>query len=280
VKIGYNTNGFLFHRLFEALELIAEKGFEVVALSVDIPHIDPFNISNRDIEKIGSKLDNLGLIPILETGGRFVLDPKRKHRPNLIEKRREDREKRIGYLKRCIDIAEMVGARTVVFFSGVLPDGVSKEQAKRFLEQGIFLLHEYAKGKNVRLALEPEPGHLIERINDFKSLSKQIQGVDLGLCMDIGHIEVLGEGNIKKILNGLSINRILQVHIEDAVFGKHIHLEPGEGNIDFLEVFKELKEVGYSGPVCWELSRSCHNAPDAMNLAWDVWEKIKKKLNL
>ncbi len=278
MKIGYNTNGFMYHKLDDALELIAEKGFRAVALFIDRPHIDPFEIKPKEVSRLASLLESFGLEPVVETGARFLLDPRRKHRPNLLENTEEERGRRKDYLKRCIDIAADIGAGTVVFFSGELPEAVEKPIGVSRLRQGVMELHEYSCKLGVSLALEPEPGHLVERIKDYREFASLL-GTDLGLCLDIGHMVVLGEGSIKDELKGLDVSLLTQVHLEDARPGEHVHLEPGEGDVDFQAVFRELDEIGYLGTACWELSRSCHRACDAMEKAWRTWKKYETQID-
>ena len=49
----------------------------------------------------------------------------------------------------------------------------------------------------------------------------------------------------------------------------HEHLQFGEGEIDFSEIFNALKEINYAGLVNVELSRHSRNAVEAAGRAYN-----------
>src|SRR5688572_16483014 len=105
LRYAYNTNGCAHHRLEDALELIAEAGYDGVALTVDWQHFDPFAPGfDRRAEALSRRLKELGLGVVIETGARFLLEPRQKHEPTLISPEREARKRRIAFLKLCIDL--------------------------------------------------------------------------------------------------------------------------------------------------------------------------------
>jgi len=104
VRFAYNTNGVQNHRLEDAVELIADAGYDGVALSLDVHHLDPFApfLPSRAL-KLGQRLDALGLRTVIETGARFLLDPRSKHEPTLISPDPDGRAHRLDFLRRCVE---------------------------------------------------------------------------------------------------------------------------------------------------------------------------------
>src|SRR5690242_3380255 len=113
----FNTNGFAFHRLEDAARVLARIGYDGVALTPDVHHLDPFRAGPSEVAAFRGLLDDLGLEVVVETGARFVLDPERKHRPSLLDEPR-DAARRLDFLKRCVDLAVSLRAPVVSTWSG------------------------------------------------------------------------------------------------------------------------------------------------------------------
>ena len=43
MKLGYNTNGLAHHRLVDAIELLADLGYQSVAITLDAGALDPYD---------------------------------------------------------------------------------------------------------------------------------------------------------------------------------------------------------------------------------------------
>ncbi|MCB9882421.1 MAG: sugar phosphate isomerase/epimerase [Planctomycetes bacterium] len=269
--LGYNTNGLTSHRLADALALLADEGYDAVALTPDVAHLDPMRASARQIDEVAHLVADLGLRTIVETGSRFALDPRRKHRPNLLERDAQERARRLDFLRRHIEIAAVIGAEVVSLWSGVLPKDVRPDEAREHLHRGLDELLADADRHNVVLGLEPEPGMWIETVADATVVFEAQGRPDrLGLTLDVGHLLVTGEGTVQDVLRS-SPMRLVQVHLEDMKPGVHEHLAPGRGDVDFASTLRALQTSGYAGPVCWELSRSSHEAPEVVRLCRDVF---------
>src|SRR3954465_11515264 len=102
--LGYNTNGFAHHRLWDAIEILAELGYEGVALTPDVNHFVTSGDAATMKEVLGGTavcLSELGLRGVIDTGARFILDPRRKHQPTLISPTASERDRRQGFLRAC-----------------------------------------------------------------------------------------------------------------------------------------------------------------------------------
>ena len=104
--LGYNTNGFAHHDPFEAIEVLAGIGYKSVAITLDHGPLNPFCSGfGANLERLKATLQRHGLRNCIETGARFLLDPRHKHEPTLVSECAKDRERRIDFLKRSIDAA-------------------------------------------------------------------------------------------------------------------------------------------------------------------------------
>ena len=269
MRLGYNTNGFAHHRIEDAIGILAEIGYKSVALTLDHYALNPFAPElPQQIDRVRVILKRHGLHSVIETGARFLLDPRLKHHPTLMSAAAQDRERRMHFLRRAIDIAAMLGSDAVSFWSGALADSPGRDAAMEQLVRGCRALLEHAASRSVRLAFEPEPGMFIDRMQAYEELAERLDHRLFGLTIDLGHVHCLDDGPIPAVLERWS-DGLWNVHIEDMRRGVHDHLMFGEGEIDFPPVLAKLTEIGYSGGLHVELSRHSHDAVRVARQSYD-----------
>jgi len=265
--IGYNTNGFAFHRLDDAVDIIADLGYRCVAITVDHYALNPFD---RDVERqtqsLRERLERLGLTAVIETGARFLLDPRRKHYPTLLDRRASGRARRVDFLRRCIDLAAGLGAPAVSFWSGALPPGQQEPVAFSLLSDACRQLADYAAPKQIDLAFEPEPGMFIDTLAGYERLAAAVNRTNFRLTADVGHLQCSETEPPADLLMRVG-RQLANIHLDDMRRGVHDHLFFGEGEVAFDAVFQALRESAYRGPACVELSRHSHNAVDTATRA-------------
>ena len=271
--LGYNTNGLAFHRWQDGLELLAEVGYRAVAITVDQNCLNPFADGFKiELSEMRRTLERLQLRSVIETGARFLLDPRQKHEPTLISSTTDGRSRRVDFLCRCIDIANELNSDAVSFWSGVWR-GDDAIPAWQWLLDGCRRVTDYAEQHHVQLAFEPEPGMLIETLEQYGELAEQVASPRFGLTIDIGHVECVEAGSIADHLRRWAMP-LCNVHIEDMRRGVHEHLRFGEGEIDFPPVMAVLREIGYTGCVNVELSRHCHMAPEVLRESFEFLSRL------
>jgi sugar phosphate isomerase/epimerase len=260
---GYNTNGFAHHRLEDALAVLAELGYEGVALTLDHHALNPFDPAlHSQINAVRTLLRSYRLKAVIETGARFLLDSRRKHQPTLVSPGPDERAYRLEFLERAVYIAAALESPVVSFWSGTPVDGVDRDVLMNRLVEGCQALADIAATKGVRLAFEPEPGMFVDMMDRFAELHERVARPNFGLTLDVGHLHCLGEAIAENIRRWPE--RLWNVHLEDMRRGVHEHLLFGEGEMNFAAVLRDLHEVDYRGGVFVELSRHSH---DAVNTA-------------
>ena len=188
LRYAYNTNGCANHRLADAIALIADAGYSGVALTLDIHHLDPFAPDHeRQAERLGAELARRGLGLVIETGARFLLDPRLKHEPTLVHPEPEARARRIDFLQRAIRICRICGGEVVSFWAGVPRPEIRHDAAWDWLRDGVLKVVDTAREQGVDVALEPEPGMLVETVDDFTALAAELGEAAPRLALDTGH---------------------------------------------------------------------------------------------
>ena len=262
LRYAYNTNGAANHRLDDALRLMAESGYQGAAITLDHHHCDPFAPDWRgEAERIARLLEELNLGAIVETGARFLLNPRAKHEPTLVSPEAEGRDRRVAFLQRAIDIAAIWNADAVSFWAGVPRPGVEEKDAHEWLAEGLERVLDHAASAGIDAAFEPEPGMLIETCGEWERL--HAAHPRLKLALDTGHCIVSQDIDPADAIRRYAAH-LGTVAIEDMATGVHVHLPFGEGDMDIPSVLSALEEIGFERLVSVELSRESPRAHQAI----------------
>jgi sugar phosphate isomerase/epimerase len=162
-----------------------------------------------------------------------------------------DRVRKCGAeeLKRTLDHAADIGARNVVMHLG-FDMGFSLADRVRFtheefpdyyravLSETLSGLKAHACGRS-RLCIENVAGF---RYPLVKPIIEKLLGGNLGLCYDVGHVNVLPPVKRRVELAFLKkhLCHVYHCHIHDNSGARDEHQVPGQGNVDFLPFFRQL----------------------------------------
>jgi sugar phosphate isomerase/epimerase len=264
LRLGYNTNGFAHHRLPDALAVIAELGYRSVGITLDVHHLDPFAPGHEaERREIGVMCRDLDLLPVVETGARFLLDARRKHQPTLLSADPAQRQRRIDFLFRAIDVATaLVGppwGAVVSLWSGSPDDDAAPEVLDERLADSLTIVCERARSRGVTIGFEPEPGMYVEDMATFARIEARVAHPALKLTLDVGHAHLTETAGAEATIRAWA-PKIVNVHVEGMRRGAHDHLVPWEGDLDVRGAVAALRAAGYRGPATLELSRHSHAA--------------------
>ena len=260
LRYGYGTNGLTSHRLEDAIDLLADLGYDGVALTLDHLHLDPFapGLPARTAA-VRRRLERHGLAVVVETGARFLLDPRRKHEPTLVSGER--REVRVDYLHRAVEVAADLAAEAVSFWSGTLPADTDPAAGWDRLSDGVARVLALAERREVVCAFEPEPGMFVDTLDGLLELRRRLDDPALlRVTLDLGHVVCNEPRGLAATVHRAG-DLIANVQVDDMVPGVHEHLEIGTGDVDFVEALGALRASGYAGLASLELPRQAHAAP-------------------
>jgi sugar phosphate isomerase/epimerase len=183
-----------------------------------------------------------------------VNDPRQRYwHPSWIEPDRHYRQIRIDHTTRTLTLAKELGAACITTEPGgpVEPGGSWKAALKLFVEM-LKPVIAHAEKEGVLLLIEPEPGLLIETVDQFLDLMQHIDSPAVGMNFDIGHAYCVKDDPATSIPR--CAKYIRHFHLEDiAATRVHHHLIPGEGVIDFAATLRAIRQIGYAGWVTIEL---------------------------
>ncbi|MDO8588107.1 MAG: 5-keto-L-gluconate epimerase [Armatimonadota bacterium] len=225
--------------LASAVRDVARLGFEGVELHVRNPKEVDLRFVRELIEQSGLAVSAIG------TGQAYVDDHLSLCDPDAGVRRRAAER-----LKDGIDFAAEFDAILIVgLIRGRTAEGMSKDQALELIEDGLRSCLSTAQQKGVTVVLEPINRYETDIINTVSEALDFVEKLDfpnLGLLVDTFHMNI-EEPSIRGSLVSAG-SRIAHVHTADSN-----RWAPGFGHIDFAEVVKTLKEVGYEGYLSAEI---------------------------
>jgi sugar phosphate isomerase/epimerase len=259
MRLGFSTNSIGDVDPLAAVPLLADLGYESLAITLDHHTIDPFAADRSTrIDRWHGALAAAGMNCVVETGARHLLDPLRKHEPTLVSSDPHGRDRRIAFTRLAIDVAADLGAGCVSLWSGVGRDGADADVFLDRLATALEPILDHASARGVSLGFEPEPGMVIDTLARFGRLWKRLgRPPGLGLTVDTGHLECMGEWPLADVLAPWA-GGIVNVHVDDMLACRHEHLPLGTADVDFEPIFDQLAKAGYRGGLHVELPRQSH----------------------
>jgi sugar phosphate isomerase/epimerase len=128
----------------------------------------------------------------------------------------------------------------------IAPEDNQPDAALRTIEE----LAPLADAAGVGLALEVIPNSLSSPAALIRLIEEQLDGLDVGVCLDYGHAHMMGEvGDAIETLSG----HLWTTHVHDNDGHRDEHLVPFEGSIDWDAAMMGTQKIGYDGTLMFEV---------------------------
>ena len=281
VQLAFSTNAYTNYDLDEAVRRIADHGYDGVELLGDDPHAYFPDFGDEDRESVAAALDEtgLGVSNINANTAMGYYDdapPSSFFDPTIVTADDDDRAWRIEYTKRAIDLADAVDSPAVCVATGRPLPGTLPSEAYDYLLDSLHEILDYAEDRDVEVGIEYEPELLVENTDEVLELIDEVGRSSLGINLDVGHAAVYGEDLTETIHR--SAGHITGVHLEDIAGGrrgKHYHLVPGDGDLDFREIFDAFDDIGYDGYATLELYTYPDEPDAAASRSYEALEEYR-----
>jgi len=159
-----------------------------------------------------------------------------------------------AYLKSYIDIYAKLGARWIVVHAGYhFTDDVDMR-----MEAGCARLQrivDYAEKKDAVLYLEnlnrepadAEVHYLAHTVAEWMYYFERIASPNFRMSFTANHAHLVEDG-VDGFIDAIDFSRVGEVRLADCHrLGKEEHLRPGEGDLDFGNLFKRIEAKGFKG---------------------------------
>jgi len=257
--------------LEEKLSLMRQAGYSFMEISIDgtkdrLERLKWDKIKRRKLKGIVEDIE----IPLLT----MCLSAHRKF--PLGSAYQELRNKGIKIMEDAILFAFNMGIRIVqVAGYDVLMDEVSTDKTIETYLNNMKKSVELASKLGVMLAIENVDIHSANSVEKIMYYVNKIKSPWLQIYPDIGNLSAMKLDVLKELKLGET--HIAALHIKDTAESVFRRIPYGEGDVDFISVFKELKRINFHGPLLMEMWADDNK--NNFNIISDVMDWIIDKMN-
>lgn len=277
MKLAFSSNAYMHFSIEDTIRKIAELGYAGIEVLADVPHAWPAGLLEERKQSIRDHLERhqLQVANVNAFMMNAVADPRQPYwHPGWTDPDRHYRAIRREHTKRALRLAKEIGAPNLTTEPGgeLMPGQTWDEGARIFYEE-LMPCVELAEEIGVDLLIEPEPGLLIERFDQYLEFVDRIQSPRIGLNFDIGHAYCVNEDPQDWVERMAPHTR--HYHFEDIASTRvHRHLIPGDGAIDFAATLAAIEKTGYQGWVTVELYPYIDEPDTAASRARDYLKNV------
>ncbi len=167
------------------------------------------------------------------------------------QRRRHSRDE----LMRAADAAGALGVRYLVIHPGPEKGGFPEHERFRRMENAVEVLNEVSRAcreRGAALVLENMLPHLFSgRVRDLLWVLGALATTEVGICLDTGHAHL--SGDLRTVAHKLS-GHLWMMHATDNHGRTDEHLPPGDGQIDWQRLLRQMLRIGFRGAIMLEVA--------------------------
>ena len=157
------------------------------------------------------------------------------------------------YMRASVNLANQLGCLWTVVHAGYHFTSDVKERKKASLDR-LIQTCKFAADTGQRILLEnlnfepdkAEVHYLAHTVEETQEYLDAIPVEHLGWAFTANHAHLVPDG-VDGFIDAFGTDRIGEVRLADNRGDYEIHLIPGEGTLDFMNLFRRLEEAGYKG---------------------------------
>jgi sugar phosphate isomerase/epimerase len=150
-----------------------------------------------------------------------------------------------------------------------MPPGDNQPAAARRSVEEIAAL---AAAVNVKVAIEVIPNPLSSADALVRLIEDDLEGLDVGICLDYGHAHLMGDLN--EAIETLS-GHLWTTHVHDNRGKQDDHLVPFAGSINWDTAIMETQKIGYEETMMFEVADT-GNPIDVLQRSAKARERLEK----
>ncbi len=244
--VGLSTGCFYQTSIFDCLEAIRNSGFGLIEVCSFPAHLDYHNLDAVRAAK--RRIDELAMEPYsLHAPFADEIDITSMEAPRRGHARDE--------LLRAADAAGALDVRYLVIHPGPEKGGFPEHERFRRMENAVGVLNEVSRAcreRGAALVLENMLPHLFSgRVRDLLWVLGALETTEVGVCLDTGHAHL--SGDLRTVAQKLS-GHLWMMHATDNHGQEDEHLPPGDGQIDWQRLLRQMLSIGFRGAIILEVA--------------------------
>ena len=258
MKLSLSSFVYCNYPLTDAIDRVAAIGYAAIDIWGGRPHAYRRDLGLDQIKALRKRLRQAGLAVASFIPAQF------RYPTCLCAPDDTIRGDSVAYIQDSIETAAALEAPIVSVCPGHTLYGQGKDDGWKRLGESLDSICRFASPRGVRIAIEPADRYesdLIQTTAQATRMIDELGHANLGVVLDNGHAHVVGEQCASAI--GEMGARLFHVHVDDNNGLRDQHLVPGEGNFEFEAFIAVLRQSGYAGYLCAELSWDYTIDPDS-----------------
>lgn len=165
----------------------------------------------------------------------------------------------VSVLKKWIDLYEAIGIKNMVLHMDVYNmENRCIEEMHSLNAERLRILADYIKDRDIYICLENLFRRGADHIEQLLSVIERVGSGKLGITLDTGHLNMVKTASQGDFIRAAG-NKLRAIHIADNDSSADQHLMPfGRGTVDYTDVVRALREIGYSGIFNFEIPGESH----------------------
>ena len=246
--------------LFKEIARIGRLGVDFIDLTIEAPGATPDGI---DWQAARAAIQEAGLgvvahaAPYLPIGNASPLV----------------RQAALDELRRCIDVAQLLGAPFCTTHFLGWPSFLSEEAGYEYYRQAYTILLKHGSERGVQVTLENVPDNK-HQLKYFREIFFRLP--ELTLTFDIGHGNIKTARSMTRDYLFALRDRLVHIHMSDNDGDGDDHLPfgaPKRGGINLLHELRGLREFRYDGRITLEVFGDPRWLQASAAMVRELWEK-------
>lgn len=228
----------------QQLQFMADQGFQAMFDN------GLMNRSQQEQETLAKEMDRLNL-----TWGPFVAYADFKVK-SFVTQDKDIRKMLQTRMKAAAEVAKRVNAQWTLVVPGRFDEGLEWDYQTANVIENLKFCAEICEPSGLVIVIEPlnawtnHPGLFLTKIPQAYQICKAVNSPSCKIINDIYHQQIT-EGNLIPNID-MAWSEIASFHVGDNP-GRY---EPTTGEINYKNIFRHLKEKGYTGVLCMEHGKS------------------------